>query len=77
VQFHAKFGGALDFIWYDLYYGTAFAFRSGAGVRYFFVPTLSIGGELVAAFGPAFPRFDNGPGLYGAVDFNFGVEWRF
>jgi hypothetical protein len=77
VQVHAKFGGAVNLIWFDAFYGAALGFRGGAGVRYFVIPTLSVGGELVATVGPAFMRYDLGTELYGTLDFNIGVEWRF
>lgn len=77
LQVHAKFGGAMNLIWFDDFYGTAVAFRSGFGLRYFFVPSFSIGAEVVTAVGPAFLRYDLGTELYAALDANFGVEWRF
>lgn len=77
LQIHAKFGGAVDFIWFDAFYGAAVVFRPGFGLRYFFVPTFSVGAEVVGAVGPAFLGYDIGTQLYGAIDANFGIEWRF
>lgn len=77
LQIHAKFGGALDLIWFGSFYGAAVCFRGGAGVRYFVVPTLGIGAELVTNMGPAFLGYNIGVEFYGALDANFGVEWRF
>jgi len=78
LQIHAKFGGAFDvlFLWQD-YTGVAFGFRGGAGVRYFLVPTLGVGVELVPTFGPAFINHGVGAEFYATIDFNVGVEWRF
>lgn len=77
VQVHTKIGAAVDMIWFDVYYGTAAAFRSGFGVRYFIVPSFSVGGEVMAAVGPHFSRYGDGVDLYAAVDLNLGVEARF
>jgi len=88
LQFHAKFGGALDLLIFDDWYwdayhdslvGVAIGFRGGFGVRYFFLPTLGVGAEFIPTFGPAFFGTDPGPGaeFYGAIDFNTGIEWRF
>jgi hypothetical protein len=88
LQFHAKFGGAFDIIVFDDYYydnvyaddsvaGLAIGFRGGFGVRYFFIPTLGVGAELIPTFGPAFLNHGLGVEPYGSIDFNTGVEWRF
>ena len=87
LQFHAKFGGALDIIVFDDYWhrdwrhttysGVALGFRGGFGVRYFFVPTFGVGAEIIPTFGPAFINNGVGAELYAAVDFNAGVEWLF
>jgi hypothetical protein len=82
LQFHAKFGGAFDVIIFDVhpdynYTGVALGFRGGFGVRYFFLPTLGVGAEIIPTFGPAFINHDVGAEFYGAIDFNTGVEWRF
>ncbi len=81
LQIHAKLGGVLDFLWLnypsDGYWGTAFGFRGGAGVRYFFVPTFGLGAELVHTIGPAIINHDVGGAVYATIDFNIGVEWRF
>jgi hypothetical protein len=57
--------------------GVAIAFRGGAGVRYFFVPTFGVGAELIHTIGPAILNHDVGVELYATIDFNVGVEWRF
>jgi len=77
VQIHAKFGAAIDFLWFGDFYGVAIPFRGGAGVRYFVLPTLGVGGELMTSLGPAFIRYGWGAEFYGAIDLNLGVEWRF
>ena len=84
LQFHAKFGGAFDLLVYDRGWvteddlvGVAIGFRGGFGVRYFFLPTLGVGAELIPTFGPAFFEDPVGAEFYGAIDFNTGIEWLF
>jgi len=81
VQLHAKFGGAMNLIWFGNFAGVAIGFRGGIGLRYFVIPTLGVGAELMTTLGPSFIKDDfNGNGgveFYGAIDMNFGVEWRF
>jgi hypothetical protein len=77
LQVHAKLGAASELIWFGAYHGTALAFRTGFGLRYFVVPELSVGGEIGTAVGPLFSRQDDGVELYGAIDLNLGLEWRF
>jgi hypothetical protein len=75
---HAKFGGAVDVIFFpgDLE-GVALGFRGGFGVRYFFLPTFGVGAEIVPTFGPGFFEDPVGVEPYAAIDVNTGVEWRF
>jgi hypothetical protein len=78
LQFHAKVGGGLNFLWYRSAFGVGFGFRGGFGVRYFFVPTFGVGAELaIPTVGPAFWNNNVGAQVYAAVDFSTGVEWRF
>jgi hypothetical protein len=77
LQLQVKLGPAAELVWFDAFHGTALALRSGLGVRYFVVPSLSVGAEVAAAVGPLFSRYDDGARLYSAVDLGFGVEWRF
>lgn len=78
LQIHAKLGGALPIIFFpgDTR-GVAIAFRGGAGVRYFFVPTFGLGVELVNTLGPAFLNNNIGAEFFASIDFNIGIEWRF
>jgi hypothetical protein len=75
VQIHTKLGPAVELVWFDDFHGTALVFRGGVGVRYFVLPELSFGGEIAAAVGPIFSRYDSE--VYAAVDANFGVEYQF
>ena len=78
LQIHAKVGGAVNMIFMpEDFTGVAFGFRGGAGVRYFFLPTLGVGAELIPTFGPTIINNEVGMELYAAIDFNAGVEWRF
>lgn len=82
LQFHAKVGGAFDLLVFEAAHdnsvvGAAIAVRGGFGVRYFFVPSLGLGAELIPTFGPAFLERPVGVEFYGAIDFNVGIEWRF
>jgi len=77
LQFHAKVGGAVDFIWFGGdFLGVGIPFRGGGGARYFVLPTLGVGAELMFAVGPSFID-DWGVEVYGTIEMNFGVEWRF
>jgi hypothetical protein len=77
LQIHAKFGGALDGVFWGDVKGVAFGFRGGVGARYFILPTLGVGGELVHTLGPSFLNSNVGTQIYATFDFNAGVEWRF
>lgn len=78
LQFHAKLGGVLDFLWMWDAFGIGFGFRGGFGVRYFVVPSLGVGAELLLpTVGPAFFNHSLGTHPFATIDFNLGVEWRF
>lgn len=78
LQFHAKLGGVLDFLWMWDAFGLGFGFRGGFGVRYFVVPSLGVGAELMLpTVGPAFYNHNVGTHPFATIDFNMGVEWRF
>jgi len=85
LQFHAKIGGVFDILFFDYdwtddldFTGFTVAFRGGFGVRYFFLPTLGVGAELmIPTIGVSFINHDVGAELYASIDFNTGIEWRF
>jgi len=78
LQFHAKLGGVLDLLWLYEAFGVGIGFRGGFGVRYFVVPSLGVGAELMLpTVGPAFFNHNHGVNVFATVDFNMGVEWRF
>jgi len=77
LQFHCKVGGTLAPIFEWGAEGVELGLRGGFGVRYFVVPSLGVGGELMNDFGPVFLNHDVGWHFYATFDFNVGVEWRF
>jgi len=77
---YAKLGGGLTLSWFfSEHAGTALVFRGGGGVKYFVIPRLAVGGELVVSLGPYFMRDWTGGGtrFWAGLDVLGGVEFVF
>jgi hypothetical protein len=75
---YAKVGAGLVLsLWDGNHEATALAFRGGGGLKYFVLPQLAVGGELVLTVGPTFVKHDVGTRTYLALDFLGGVEFVF
>ena len=75
---YAKIGAGIVLeLWDSHHEATALAFRGGGGLKYFVLPWLGVGGELVLTVGPNFLRHDGGTHTYLALDFLGGVEFVF
>jgi hypothetical protein len=75
---YAKIGGGLVLsLWDSHHEATAVVFRGGGGLKYFVIPQLAVGGELVFTVGPNFLRHGGGTEAYVALDFLGGVEFVF
>ncbi|MBI5482287.1 MAG: hypothetical protein HY906_25755 [Deltaproteobacteria bacterium] len=75
---YAKIGGGLEIEFYGGDHGaTGLVFRGGGGLKYFVIPQLAVGGELVLTVGPNFIRHGGGTEAYVALDFLGGVEFVF
>ena len=74
---YAKIGGGLGIEFYGGDHGaTGLVFRGGGGLKYFVIPQLAVGGEIVLTVGPNFVRHDD-THAYLALDFLGGVEFVF
>jgi hypothetical protein len=77
---YAKFGGGLEFAWYDSTYGgTAIVFRGGGGFKYYVVRNLAVGGEMNLTVGPEFVSENHSTDLhmYASLDLMGGIEYNF
>ena len=75
---YAKIGaGIVLSLWDGHHEATALAFRGGGGLKYFVLPQLAVGGELVLTAGPNFVKHVVGTRAYVALDFLGGVEFVF
>ena len=75
---YAKVGGGLAFSFYGGDHGaTALVVRGGGGLKYFVIPRLAVGGEIVLSIGPNFIRHGGGTEAYIGLDFLGGVEFVF
>ena len=74
---YAKIGGGVEIEFYGGDHGaTGLVFRGGGGLKYFVIPQLAVGGEIVLTVGPNFVRHDD-THAYLALDFLGGVEFVF